>query len=98
MADRRGGAVAVVSAGIGGGVLFARQPALLLESLFRGKQELNNHVRVSTTLLVEEYCLWNVQKHKNMPDNNSAIRFSKLNLPVVHFAQLLKLKAYKELA
>ena len=54
MADRRGGAVAVVSAGIGGGVLFARQPALLLESLFRGKQELNNHVRMSMTLLIEE--------------------------------------------
>ena len=53
-----------------GGVLFARQlqPALLLESLFRGKQELNNHVRMSMTLLIEEECLWNVIDSKNMLD------------------------------
>ena len=50
MADRRGGAVAVVPVEEAAFVLFARQPALLLESLFRGKQELNNHVIMSMTL------------------------------------------------
>ena len=46
MADRRGGAVAVVPVEEAAFVLFARQPALLMESLFRGKQELDNHVRI----------------------------------------------------